>query len=1006
MTCEGANAAADRPGGHPRIVTLRLPLLIAASFILLAGATAARATSPYTIREALNEWHDLSLLQRPADPPRRLAQLSSWDRNLANYDQGNFLRRDGDQAVLMDVRGPGVLTRLWTAEPMGILDFYWDGATVPQFSIPWKELQENKSPPLAEPFVTSVGGGCTLLFPLPFEKGLKIVLREQTWCHWQVNYLYFPAGTSVRSWYPAMGLPRHATAVYTAAEAAWNKPAEAPVPGDVTTRRDVALSRGTEPVLASYQEPVLVTEVQFEQRGGRVIPGGLEFVHRDSTGQQTRVPWGALCGVWDADGDSASLLHGRAGITSYFRIPFVLMPGDELGFHWNPSADLQLEALGRFMLRTVPLTTHDPSPRLIAQRSLQRVGEGTRYTADPIEVSGRLLAVSARVRSTINAGYMEGDELISLEGEPFASIRGTGFEDLFDSAWYFEKGTFATAVAASPLQENKLHDSAARKTWWPSGIPFAKSLRFELEGGGLDDAPATDEDILLIGQIFGEPIDVAPPVSTRTDPVDRLYGARTTTSDPDVAGLPVYVEAGEPISALLEPREAWLDREDTLSGTFRVSVAAAGLSKLSVHLDLPFGWRGTLSDGSASREVFDIGWPPIESSDPPPGDRVYTWQAIPPASMAGGEVIVQLRAEAELPGGGLHTVRHPVRIHAAPRLAPEIAWTPEQMTRDDAGVYTLDLPDDFKAAPGDIVVVDARVDIEDSWREAFAVMRWEPVGEPNDADVLFSEIKDLVPPDGMVKGRALLHGKRHSLVFRPGDFISWLGAPRRFTVALQDFPSARMTIIGVNLSRRPAPPATEGWNRRISYLEMPPGVFHIPRGAVSLFGAELIERLHLVVATPQDQVGPEQRPAEFLENVEAGRMIWRIADPAPRADSLNASPSFIIPFRRTGERIEIRDERFIGKRTFGFQFGYDPWSGVVGIRDCEGRLVATQNLYMNKPATFPQMLWVSLPVPSRDGWLYLEAMGTAPGGFEQRISLQRVMVFSDEDQKALVRGAR
>src|SRR5690606_33680440 len=116
----------------------RWPRFVASCILLITAAAAPAA--PWGLGEALQEWDRLDLLQKPADPPRRFAQLSSWDRNEANFDQGNFLRIDGEEHVMMDVKGPGMLSRLWTAEPMGVLRFYWDGAEEPQLVVPWEDL--------------------------------------------------------------------------------------------------------------------------------------------------------------------------------------------------------------------------------------------------------------------------------------------------------------------------------------------------------------------------------------------------------------------------------------------------------------------------------------------------------------------------------------------------------------------------------------------------------------------------------------------------------------------------------------------------------------------------------------------------------------------------------------------------------------------------------------------------------------------------------------------------
>ncbi len=975
-----------------------LALLLCSS----AAVTTASAESVYTLNSALGEFHDLSLLQRPADPPRRYAQLSSWDRNLANYDQGNFLREEGNEMVLMDVQGPGVLTRLWTAEPMGYLQFYWDGSPTPQFACLWKDLQEGKVKPLEEPFVTSRGGGCVMRFPLPFEKGLKITLSGQTWCHWQVGYHYFTPGTRVQSWNPAMGPPPGGAAVYTACAEAWKKPAEVKVPGDATFEEDVALSSGTPAVLYAPSAPVMVTEVSFEQLNGRALPPALEFVLLESGAESIRIPWATLSGLWEAEGDSASLLQGRVGMTSYFRVPFALAPGERVGLDWA-SSTTDDEAVGKIRIRTLPLDDGGrPTPRLFARRSIQQVGLGARFHSDLIEGSGRLLAIGARSSAETNAGYMEGDELIFLEGELFASLRGTGFEDLFDSAWYFEKGKFATAVAASPYQENGLKESAARGSWWPLGVPFAKSIRMEIEGGALDDAPRTRQDVVLIGQLSDHPKDVPPPQRTKVDVVDVRQGLRLTAAENDGAGLPVYTEIGAPLTATLTPKEAWLHQDEELAGEFDVEIPGAGLRKLDVRLDLPFGWRGRLEGNGEQKEVFDIGWPPITLIEPTAGTHKFTWRAAAPDVLQGGDYIVQLRAEGERPDGSVYTVRHPVRLYATPRGPAEITFPADAFHREEDGTRTLALPADFQGRAGDRFVLDARLDVSDGWKEDFAELHFEPVASSNVVEGVFTEIKDLLPPDGETLGRVQLHGRDHAVFFPVGRYLSWVGKPRALRISLQDHATDSLVINGARLHRQLPLPKTEGWSRRIPYLESPPGRFSMPDAVVMLVGNELRERVRLVVSTPQDQINPELRRAAFLENVEAGRMEWKLAAEPRRKDLLNQSASLVFPARRTGERMAIHDERFVGKRYFGFQFGYDPWSGIVGVRDCEGRLVGVQNLYMNQPATFPQYLWVALPVPSRDGWIYLEALGQPAGSFEQRIALQRVMVFKEGDpEKAL-----
>ncbi|MCC6546674.1 DUF2961 domain-containing protein [Candidatus Sumerlaeota bacterium] len=969
-------------------VLLRLKLLLAFMVLALAGHAKAGDGGIYTINKALREFHDLSLLTEPANPPRGYGQASSWDRNLANYDQGNFEREEGREMVLLDVRGPGVLTRLWTAEPMGFLQFYFDGATEPQLTMLWSELRDGKIAPLAEPFVTSRGGGCVMRFPMPFEKGLKITLTGQTWCHWQADYQYFTADTKVKTWVPGMEDGGFAEEL-AAATAAWNHPEAAVPAGSTTLEMQVALSPENPSQEIDLPDGALVTEVSFEQANGGVIPADFEFAYGDRS-----APWRVLAGVWESKGDSNSLLQGRRGATSYFRVPFVVDQSRRISFRWRGS-DKSVDVLGIVRVRTLGASGGKQWPGLMIEQSSQRIGEGKFFRMAAGNSPGRLLVVGAHVSTSQKPDYIEGDNTAFVDGEAVPSLRGTGFEDFFDSAWYFEKGKFATAVAGSPVQENGLRVCAARAALWPLGLPFRKGIQLDWEAGAQNEAPESTHDIVMIGQAF--PNQASPDAVERIATTDlRKVGAREIKAN----GLG-YVQFVPPISAESNPKELWLDVNDAAaSGTLSVDVAVEGLRKVSASLDLPLGWRGTLRGANEQKEVFDIGWPPIDLWQPAKGTLNFDWSAIPPASLQGGDAIVQLRVDAIMPDGAEMTLRMPVRLTMAPRGAAVVEVGASQITRD-GGAFVFELPDTFAGMGGDQIVLDAQVDVFDGARDDFAKLEYEPRGGRNLGDGSLKETAPLIPEDGTAFGRARLRGVRHSLVFTVGRYISWVGSPRTIRVSMPGRSIDVMRVFGAKVYRQYQPAKAEGWSRRVPLEERTHGQFLMPHAAVTLAGNELREAIRLVVATPQDQINPEFRAAAFLENVEAGKLNWRLADKARRSDRLMELPSFVFPARRTGERIAIHDPRFVGRRFFGIQFGYDPMSAIVGVRDCEGRLAAVDSLYMNEPSTFPQFLWVALPVPSRDGWIYLEALGMPAGSYEQRISLQRVMVFDEDDPAKL-----
>jgi len=79
--------------------------------------------------------------------------------------------------------------------------------------------------------------------------------------------------------------------------------------------------------------------------------------------------------------------------------------------------------------------------------------------------------------------YLEGDEMVYVDGETQPSLYGTGTEDYFTSGWYFNKGEFAAPYHGVILKDDSLGRIAAYRFHAQDAIPFKKSLRFTIEHG-------------------------------------------------------------------------------------------------------------------------------------------------------------------------------------------------------------------------------------------------------------------------------------------------------------------------------------------------------------------------------------------------------------------------------------------------------------------------------------------------------------------------------------------
>lgn len=80
-------------------------------------------------------------------------------------------------------------------------------------------------------------------------------------------------------------------------------------------------------------------------------------------------------------------------------------------------------------------------------------------------------------------GYLEGDEMVYVDGERFPSVYGTGTEDYFSGGWYFNCGEFCAPYHGVIIKDNSLGRIAAYRLHVGDAIPFDKSLRFTIEHG-------------------------------------------------------------------------------------------------------------------------------------------------------------------------------------------------------------------------------------------------------------------------------------------------------------------------------------------------------------------------------------------------------------------------------------------------------------------------------------------------------------------------------------------
>ena len=136
----------------------------------------------------------------------RSLMASSYDRRGGNHDWSNYVRKEGDAAVMMIAEGPGIITRIWTADPQqGIVRVFIDNEARPAIECRFEDLFTQL------PLTSGIGGeneanyarskaervpmGYTTYSPLIFDKRCQITIDpEDNYLYYHLNYNQYPVG--------------------------------------------------------------------------------------------------------------------------------------------------------------------------------------------------------------------------------------------------------------------------------------------------------------------------------------------------------------------------------------------------------------------------------------------------------------------------------------------------------------------------------------------------------------------------------------------------------------------------------------------------------------------------------------------------------------------------------------------------------------------------------------------------------------------------------------------
>ncbi len=113
-----------------------------------------------------------------------------------------------------------------------------------------------------------------------------------------------------------------------------------------------------------------------------------------------------------------------------------------------------------------------------------RTDYDSNYVLLNAEGKGHLVGMNLAVQSYDHRlAFLEGDEMIYVDGEKRPSIRGTGTEDFFSGGWYFNQGEFTSPWNGLLVKDDSAGRIAAYRIFGLDPVPFKKNLKFTFEHG-------------------------------------------------------------------------------------------------------------------------------------------------------------------------------------------------------------------------------------------------------------------------------------------------------------------------------------------------------------------------------------------------------------------------------------------------------------------------------------------------------------------------------------------
>jgi hypothetical protein len=443
-----------------------------------------------------------------------------WD---ANSDGSGFIRKEGEDIVIFDKNGPGVIWRFWSAlAKEGNIKIFIDNSEIPVVDQPFRDFFEkfgNDIPPMNLPnLVMMLSRGRNHYLPIPFNKHCKIVLSKNWGAYYHITYTSYPE-TAILQSYSGKYSKDDCLALAQADRFLGNRGyLRKTYDGESTEKIDLTIGSNREKLVFETTGNKAITCLKFRYDGLSEYGNNIDML---------KDLWLSI--TWDSDKEPSvmaplGMFFGTSpGSYPYRSLPLGLI-GAVLYSDWfmpfSENAQLTLINKGNKSYKLQCFITFAPliksADNLLRFHAVWNNGSSSIKNNTPddgrsidwplilINGMGRFCGVSLHIenkwdepekvadewwygkwnKKTIDWWWGEGDEKFFVDGEKFPSTFGTGSEDYIGYAWSAEPPfpVFDSPFACQPYTPvNGNGHTIVSRFHIADNIPFQKSFQGYLE---------------------------------------------------------------------------------------------------------------------------------------------------------------------------------------------------------------------------------------------------------------------------------------------------------------------------------------------------------------------------------------------------------------------------------------------------------------------------------------------------------------------------------------------